>query len=172
MIPRLRTEAAASPAAARRAGTRTEAATPVRPVAIHLSRLPKIENAPGLILLRLDGSGGADAPTTVGSLTDAALRGRLAHFDLHSANELAAVRHALANDSGEVTVYEQWVALESCLQFWHGFTGSRIRIVAWTCETCGKTSRENIGGTVGETLSFLCECGQTTRAVVPKTIGP
>ena len=141
------------------------------PVAILLSRLPRIENAPGLILLRVDATGGASAPTTVGSLTDAALRGRLAHFDLHSANELAAVRHALANDAGEATVYENWFGLENCLQFWYGFAGSRIQIVAWTCEACGKTSRQNIGGTVGETLALLCACGRTSRATVPKTVG-
>ncbi len=140
-------------------------------VAILLSRLPRIENTPGLILLRVDASGGATAPTTVGTLTDAALRGRLAHFDLHSANEVAAVRHALAADSGEATVYESWVALENCLQFWYGFTGSRIRIVAWTCGTCGKTRRESIGGTVGETLTLLCACGQALRTTVPKTVG-
>jgi hypothetical protein len=139
-------------------------------VAILLSRLPRIENAPGLILLRVDATGGAAPPTTIGSLTDAALRGRLAHFDQHSANELAAVRHALAKDSGEATVYEHWFGVESCLQFWHGFTGSRIRIVALTCDGCGKTSRQNIGGTVGETLSFLCTCGRPARTTVPKTV--
>jgi hypothetical protein len=147
------------------------AAPQAQPVAILLSRLPRIENAPGLILLRVDASGGASPPTTIGTLTDAALRGRLAHFDQHSANELAAVRHALANDSGEATVYERWVGLENCLQFWHGFTGSRIRIVALTCEACGKTSRQSIGGTVGETLALLCACGRPARATVPKTIG-
>jgi len=140
-------------------------------VAILLSRLPKIENAPGLILLRVDATRGAQAPTTVGTLTDAALRGRLAHFDLHSANELAAVRHALSSDCGEATVYESWAALESCLQFWYGFTGSQIRLMAWTCEACGKTGRESIGGSVGESIPRLCACGQATRVTVPKTIG-
>jgi hypothetical protein len=139
-------------------------------VAIMLSRLPRIENAPGLILLRVDASGGISPPTTIGSLTDAALRGRLAHFDEHSANELAAVRQALANDSGEATVYERWFGLEDCLQFWHGFTGSRIRIVALTCESCGKTSRQSIGGTVGETLALLCACGRPARTTVPKAV--
>jgi hypothetical protein len=60
--------------------------------AILLSRLPKVENAPGLILLTVDTSQGSEPPAKVGTLTDAALRGRLAHFDQHSANELAAVR--------------------------------------------------------------------------------
>jgi hypothetical protein len=146
------------------------AAPEAQTFAIILSRLPRIEKAPGLILLKVDASGGASPPTTIGSLTDAALRGRLAHFDQHSANELAAVRHALANDSGEATVYERWLGLENCLQFWHGFTGSRIQIVALTCEACGKTSRQNIGGTVGEALSLLCACGRPARATIPKTI--
>jgi hypothetical protein len=140
-----------------------------RTVAILLTRLPRIENAQGLILLRVDASGGAAPPTTVGSLTDAALRGRLAHFDLHSANELAAVRHALAIDSGEATVYENWSAVESCLQFWYGFTGSQIRLMAWTCEACGKTRRQSVGGTVGETFPLLCSCGRSTHVTVPKT---
>jgi hypothetical protein len=140
-------------------------------VAILLSRLPRIENSPGLILLRVNSSGGAGPPTTIGSLTDAALRGRLAHFDMHSANEIAAIRHALASDSGEATVYESWTALQSCLQFWYGFTGSQIRIMAWTCGACGKTRRESVGGTVGETFPLLCACGRTTRVTVPKTVG-
>jgi hypothetical protein len=139
--------------------------------AILLSRLPRVENTPGLILLRVDASRGSEAPTTVGTLTDAALRGRLAHFDLHSANELAAVRKALSADSGEATVYESWSALENCLQFWYGFTGSQIRLMAWTCEACGKTRRESIGGSVGESFPRLCACGQATRLTVPKTIG-
>jgi len=139
--------------------------------AILFTRLPRIENAPGLILLRVDASRGSEPPTMVGTLTDAALRGRLAHFDLHTANELAAVRKALASDSGEATVYEHWSGLESCLQFWYGFSGSQIRLMAWTCEACGETRRESIGGSVGETFPRLCPCGQATRLTVPKTIG-
>ncbi len=139
--------------------------------AILFTRLPRVENAPGLILLRVDSSRGSEPPTMVGTLTDAALRGRLAHFDLHTANELAAVRKALANDSGEATVYEHWSGLESCLQFWYGFSGSQIRLMAWTCEGCGETRRESIGGSVGETFPRLCPCGQATHLTVPKTIG-
>lgn len=144
------------------------AASQPQSVAILLSRLPRTENAPGLILLRIEASGGASSPTTIGSLTDAALRGRLAHFDEHSANELAAVRHALACDAGEATVHERWFGLDDCLQFWHGFTGSQIRIVTLICEGCGKTSQQNIGGTVGESLALICDCGRPARAIVPK----
>jgi hypothetical protein len=138
-------------------------------VAIHLRRLPRIEKEQGLILLRIDTSLGTEPPTTLGTLTDAALRGRLGHHDLHSANELAAVRHALASESGETTVYESWPALETCLQFWHEFTGSRIRLVDWTCGSCGKTCRESLAGSVGETFPRLCACGVTTRITIPKS---
>ena len=141
-------------------------------IAILLSRLPQIDNAPGLILLRVDASEGVNSPTTVGSLTDAALRGRLGHFNLHSANQLAAVRHALAVECGEAKLYENWSAVESCLQFWYGFPGSRIRIVAWTCADCGEARRESVGGTVGEPVALLCACGRTAHVTIPKTIGP
>lgn len=139
-------------------------------VAIVLRRLPKVQNAPGLIQLRVETSTGGEPPTMVGVITEAALRGRLAHHDLHSANELAAVRHALAADSGEATVYESWPSLESCLQFWHGFTSSRIQLLAWTCEACGSTARENLGGSVGESIPRLCACGRLTRVTIPKTL--
>jgi len=141
----------------------------VQTVAIHLRRLPRIEKEPGLILLRVDTSQGREPPTTIGTITDAALRGRLSHHELHSANELAAVRHALTPESGETTVYESWPALETCLQFWHEFIGSRIRLVAWTCASCGKTSRESLGGSVGEIFARLCACGVVTRITIPKT---
>jgi len=138
-------------------------------VAIHLRRLPKIEREPGLILLRVDTSQGQKPPTTMGTITDAALRGRLAHHNLHSANEIAAVRHALASEAGETTVYECWPSLESCLQFWHEFIGSRIRLMAWTCESCGTTSSESLAGSVGESLTRGCRCGGATRVTIPKT---
>jgi hypothetical protein len=138
--------------------------------AIHLNRLPGINDAPGLILLSVDASEGAGQSTKVGTLTDAALRGRLAHFDLHSANEIAAIRRALSDETGRATVYESWPELDSCLQFWYGFVGSRIRVMVWTCEKCGKAARENIGGSVGESFLRLCACGQATHVTVPKTI--
>jgi hypothetical protein len=136
--------------------------------AILLSRLPRIDEGPGLILLMLDGSKGAKPPTKIGALTDAALRGRLAHFDLHSANEIAAVRHALKEDSGQVTVHESWPGLKSCLHFWYGFVGSQMRPIAWNCEKCGTTDKENIAGSVGESFSHRCGCGQVEQITVPK----
>jgi hypothetical protein len=137
-------------------------------IAILLTRLPGVGDMPGLIGLMVDTSAGAKPPARIGTLTDAALRGRLAHFDLHSANEVAAIRRALSADSGRTTVYESWPRLESCLQFWYGFVGSQIRLIAWTCEKCGAASQERIGGSVGESFPRLCSCGQVQRVTVPK----
>ena len=80
--------------------------------ALKFSRLPKVDETPGLIVLTIDASYGVEPPRMVGALTDTALRGRLGHYDLHSANELAAIRKALEPDSGEVTVHESWSGLE------------------------------------------------------------
>ncbi len=134
--------------------------------AILLSRLPKIDDAPGLILLMVDASEGTKTPRRIGALTDAAVRGRLAHFDLHSANEVAGIRQALGKDKGEATVYESWPGLNSCLHFWCGFVGSQIRPVEWLCEKCGKSNRENLGASVGESFLRLCKCGQVKRITI------
>src|SRR6059036_686803 len=84
--------------------------------AIVLSRLPAVDNVPGLITFLVDAAEAASAPAKAGTLTDAALRSRLAHFDAHSANEVAAVRKALSVERGHATVYESWPALEGCLR--------------------------------------------------------
>jgi hypothetical protein len=136
--------------------------------AIVLSRLPAVDNALGLISFLVDIDGTSSAPAKPGTLTDAALRGRLAHFDAHSANEVAAVRKALSTENGQVTVYESWSGARGCLQFWHGFIGSQIRPIAWTCEACGSANRDSIGGSVGESFLRRCGCGQATRITVPK----
>lgn len=136
--------------------------------AIVLSRLPAVDNIPGLISFLVDiTGGGASATAKPGTLTDAALRGRLAHFNVHSANEVAAVRKALAMENGRVTVYEDWSGVNGCLQFWHGFIGSQVRPIAWTCEACGSANRDSIGGSVGESFLRRCGCGQATRITVP-----
>jgi hypothetical protein len=106
-------------------------------------------------------------PVKTGILTDAALRGRLAYFDVHSANEIAAVRKALSIESGQVTVYESWPALDGCLRFWYGFKGSVIRAITWTCEACQKQNRDSVGGSVGESFLRRCDCGQASRVTVP-----
>lgn len=130
--------------------------------AIEFSRLPRVDESPGLVLLTIDGSNGAPR-RKIGIITDVALRGRLAHYDLHSANEVAAIRQALRADHGHVTVHEGWSGLGSCLQFWHDFMGSQIRPVEWTCERCGAVNRENVGASVGETFSRACKCGKIKR---------
>lgn len=136
--------------------------------AIRLNRLPKIENAPGLILLTVGDFNGSEPPTRVGVLTDAALRSRLAHLDTHSANEIAAIRHALAIDKGQTTIYESWPGVEGCLRFWCGFVGSRVRRLHWSCDGCGEATQENIGGSAGESFPRLCRCGRINQITVPK----
>ena len=136
--------------------------------AILLSRLPAVDNVPGLITFLVDGAEASSAAAKAGTLTDAALRGRLAHFDAHSANEVAAVRKALSLADGRITVYESWSGVKVCLQFWHGFIGSQIRPIVWACEACGAANRDSIGGSVGESFLRRCACGQATRITVPK----
>jgi hypothetical protein len=131
--------------------------------ALKFCRLPKVDDTPGLILLTVDPSGGTGRPRQVGALTDVALRGRLGHYDLHSANELAAIHKALRSDRGQVTVHEGWSGLGSCLKFWHDFVGSQIRSVEWTCERCASVHREEVGANVGETYSRACRCGKIER---------
>ena len=138
-----------------------------RSFSIGLTRLPRVGDAPGLILLTVGESTGA-TPKRIGLLTDAALRGRLAHFDAHSANEIAAIRQALVIESGHTTVFESWTDLPGCLSFWSGFMGLQIRRIEWSCETCGVSASESIGGSVGELFPMLCRCGRTTRVAVPK----
>lgn len=150
----------------RRARDLRDAMNAPQTFAIVMSRLPGVDNAPGLILLTVDASG--KAPKRVGTVTDAGLRGRLAHFDSHRANEIAAIRQALATERGEATVYESWPGIARCLQFWHGFTGSQIRPIEWTCEKCSATGSVEIGGSVGESVARRCSCGQINRMTVPK----
>lgn len=136
--------------------------------AIVLNRLPRIADAPGLISLKVNGSGGAGTSTRRCVLTDAALRGRLAHFNAHSANEIAAIRKALAIEEGKATIYENWSGLAGCIKFWYGFVGSQIRPIPWTCEKCGAPNQDSIGGCVGESFLRRCACGEAARLTVPK----
>ena len=131
--------------------------------AIKCSRLPRVDESPGLVFLTIEGSDGLRPPRKIGAVTDVALRGRLAHYDLHSANEVAAIRQALRPDNGQVTVHEGWSGLGSCLQFWHDFVGSQIRPVEWTCEKCTALNRVDVGASVGETFSRACRCGTIKR---------
>jgi len=135
--------------------------------AIVLSRLPAVDNRPGLISFLIDGVGGTRSAPRPGTLTDAALRGRLAYFDAHSANEIAAVRKALSADNGSAVVYESWPALDGCLRFWYGFVGSPIRPIESACEACGELNRGSVGGAVGESFLRRCGCGRVCRITVP-----
>jgi hypothetical protein len=130
--------------------------------AILFSRQPRVDESPGLVSLAIHEAAGA-VPRKIGALTDVALRGRLAHFDIHSANEVAAIRRALGADCGQVTVHEGWSGLTSCLHFWQDFVGSQIRSVEWTCERCSVVNREDVGSSVGETYSRACRCGRVKR---------
>ena len=140
--------------------------------AINFNRLPRVDESPGLVSLTIDASDGAKPPRKIGAVTDAALRGRLAHFDLHSANEVAAIRQALRPDDGQVTVHEGWSGLGSCLQFWHDFVGSQIRTVEWTCEKCATVNRLDVGASVGETYSRACRCGKIQRITTTSHLPP
>jgi hypothetical protein len=135
---------------------------------ILLKRLPPVDDAPGLIALRVDGSRGLRPTTRLGNLTDAALRGRLAHHDAHSANEIAALRKALAAEKGEFTLQESWAKREACLRFWFGFIGSKIHTIECVCEKCGAALRDRVAGTAGETFRLRCACGQVAQILAPK----
>lgn len=136
-----------------------------RPVAIVLSRLPAVDRLPGLICFSIE-TGAARPTSRRGMLTDAALRSRLAFFDAHSANEIAAIRKALSADNGSTTVYEDWPELEGCVRFWYGFAGSKIRPIESACESCGKQDRDSVGGSIGESFLRRCECGRISRITV------
>lgn len=135
---------------------------------IHLRRLDAVGGSPGLIQMSVRTSEEDGSAAAMGALTDVALRARLAHFDLHPANEIALLRKSLAQSQGQITLRESWPELASCLRFWNGFVGSQIRRMAWTCEKCGRTAGENIGGNVGEIFLSRCPCGQVLRVTVPR----
>ena len=140
--------------------------------AIRFMRQPRVDDLPGLVSLAIDASPGTAPPRKIGALTDVALRGRLAHYDLHSANEVAAIRKALLMDSGQMTVHEGWPGFASCLRFWQDFIGSRIRSVEWTCERCSAVNKENVGSSVGETYSRACKCGRVKRITTTSSLAP
>ena len=139
---------------------------------IHFLRQPRVDELPGLVSLAIGTAPGTAPPREIGALTDVALRGRLAHFDIHSANEVAAIRKALGTDSGQTAVHEGWPGLASCLRFWQDFMGSRIRTVEWTCERCSAVNREHVGSSVGETYSRACRCGRVKRITTASSLAP
>lgn len=137
---------------------------------IVLLRLPGGSDVPGLIQLRIETSRPERRSRSMGTLTDSGLRGRLAHFDLHSANEIAAIRQALAKDAGEASVRESWPGLEGCVRFWERFTGSQIQQLGWNCAHCAARHEENVGGSVGESFSRRCSCGAVNKVTIPKPL--
>jgi hypothetical protein len=139
---------------------------------IRLTRLPKVRETPGLIQITINSLDTAAAPRRLGNLTDAAVRSRLAHFGAHSANELAALRQELRKDRGQVTISESWASIANCLHFWHGFTGSQIRTIEWTCEHCGCPHRDDVGASVGESFLRACKCGECKRITVTTRLVP
>ncbi len=140
--------------------------------ALRFRRLAKVDDTPALVLLTIDDPSGVGPRRKVGVLTDVALRGRLGHYDLHSANELAAIRKALEADGGRVTVHEGWSGPEQMLKFWRGFNGSQIRSIEWTCEKCSIVNREHVGASVGETYARACPCGEITRITTASHMPP
>jgi hypothetical protein len=135
-------------------------------IAIAFHRLPRVDDLPGLVSLTIDATNGAEPGKTIGTLTDVALRGRLAHWDNHSAIEVASIRRALVPDYGQATVHEGWSDMGSCVRFWHDFAGSTIRPLEWSCTRCSALHREQVGASVGETLSRRCQCGTITRVTI------
>lgn len=138
---------------------------------IRLTRLPPAGTAPGLAGLIAVAVQSPDRKRAarLGSLTDVALRSRLAHFDAHSANEIAALRRALASEGGEFLLIERWPGREACLRSWYGFTGAKMRLIEWTCEKCAASCRENAGGGPGELFLLVCACGHAATFPIPLT---
>ena len=139
---------------------------------LHLIRLPRVDDRPGLVALSVGGAGALDPRQKLGELTDVALRGRLAHFGAHSANEVALIRRALQVEDGQIVVHEGWPGRASCLKFWNDFTGSQIKPVEWLCEKCQTIHRDNVGANVGETYARACRCGRITRITTVTDIPP
>ena len=141
---------------------------PMLTYVIGLRRLEPLDGVPGLIEMTVEALGAPGPAPIVGSLTDAALRGRLGHSGTHSTNDIAAIRQALADLDRPVTLHESWLDRTACLLFWSGFGGLQIRRLTWKCAGCGAQVQENIGASVGESIPRRCRCGKVTRITMPK----
>jgi hypothetical protein len=135
---------------------------------INLRRLPGVEPLAGMVFLTFRAAGDTGRATVLGKLTDAALRARLAHFDAHSANEIAALRRAVATAGGEFSVRETWKDRDACLRHWYGFTGSRFQALEWKCEKCGDEGVERLGRTAGELVYVKCARGHAIAIAAEK----
>lgn len=135
---------------------------------IGLRRLPGIAPLAGMVSLTVRAAGDTSRATLLGKLTDAALRARLAHFDAHSANEIAALRRAMAAAGGEFLVTETWKDRDACLRHWYAFTGSKLQPVDWKCETCGEAGVERLGRAAGEVVHVKCAHGHVVVIAATK----
>jgi hypothetical protein len=134
--------------------------------AIRFRRLRRGDDAARLVSVTIADSGGKGVARRIGALTDIALRARLAHWNLHSANDLSAVRKTLDGDRGEATLYESWPALASCWHFWRDFVGSQITRLEWSCDGCQSPAGREVGAIRGETVPLACKCGTVGRVVI------
>jgi len=135
---------------------------------IGLRRLQEIAPQPGMVSLTVRVAGATSGVAPLGKLTDAALRARLAHFDAHSANEIAALRRAMAAAGGESSVTETWKDREACLRHWDAFTGSKLNPVEWKCEACGDAGIERLGRAPGELVNVKCAHGHVVVIAATK----
>jgi len=134
--------------------------------AIRLRRMSGPADAARLISIYITEPGESGVARRMGALTDIALRGRLAHWNAHPANEVAALWKALATDGGEATVYEGWPQLMSCWRFWRDFVGSRVVRLEWSCDGCQAPAARQVGAKSGETVVLACRCGTASRMTV------
>jgi len=123
---------------------------------IELQRLPGVQPFAGMVSLTFRPLGAPGRAIRLGAVTDSALRARVAHFDVHSANEIAALRLALQPDGGRFALTESWSSRDACLRHWFGFLGSKLETVEWKCEKCGAEGVERVGRAVGEAVYLRC----------------
>ncbi len=140
--------------------------------AIRLRRLRRASDTARLVSVSIADAGGKGVARRVGALTDVALRARLSHWSLHSANEVAALRKALDGDKGEATLYEGWPTLANCWHFWRDFVGSQITRIEWSCEGCQNPAARDVGAGHGETVPLACRCGAVGRLIVGSPASP
>lgn len=134
--------------------------------AIRLRRLRRAGDAARLVAVSIADSGRNGVARRIGALTDVALRARISHWNLHSANQVAALRKALDGERGEATLHEGWPALADCWHFWRDFVGSKITRLEWSCAGCRNPAERQVGAIRGETVPLACKCGTVGRMTV------
>lgn len=134
--------------------------------AIRLRRLRRADDTARLVSVSITDPGGKGVARRIGALTDIALRARISHWNLHSANEVAALRKALEGERGEATLFEGWPGLADCWSFWRDFIGSQITRIEWSCDGCQNPAERQVGASRGETVPLACRCGTVGRVTV------